>query len=112
MNRRQAIEVLSAHFQRETNPSRQQFKAWLVALGGEVFFDAFIHAGFELDFVARYGFMEEDLDALGIGREKRGLRRQLLTRFRLEEFFEKEEEESDEEEESEEEEESDEEEED
>ena len=61
-----------------------------------MFFDAFIHAGFEIDFIAQYGLLDEDLDALGIGREKRGLRRQLLTRYRLNEFYEQEKEEEEE----------------
>ena len=101
LNQSQAIEILSAHYQRETNPTRQQFKAWLVALGGETFFDAFIHAGYELEVIAEFGLKEENLDDLGIGREKSGLRIRLLNKHRLSEFYKagnNDEEESDEEE--------------
>ena len=103
LNQTQAIEILSAHYQRETNPTRQQFKAWLVALGGETFFDAFIHAGYELEVISEFGLQEEHLDDLGIGREKSGLRIRLLNKHRLKEFYqpegEEDEEESDEDEE-------------
>ena len=57
--------------------------------------NAFIEAGYDLNFISKFGLTEEDLDSIPIPPNKRGLRRKLVELYRLDEFYEGEEEEDD-----------------
>ncbi len=58
----------------------------------------FVNAGYDLDFIARQGLSESDLDSMDIPKSKMGLRRKLISLHALDKFYQPEQEESDEEE--------------
>mmetsp|Transcript_22465 Transcript_22465/g.29385 ORF Transcript_22465/g.29385 Transcript_22465/m.29385 type:complete len:102 (+) Transcript_22465:70-375(+) len=45
----------------------------------------FIEAGFDFDFIAQNGIKEEDLDCVGIPKEKMGIRKKLISLYRIQE---------------------------
>jgi hypothetical protein len=63
------------------------FRDWLTSLGAVEYFAQFIEAGYDLDFIKKYGLKEEDLDCVGIPTTKLGLRRKFIALYRLEDFY-------------------------
>ncbi len=78
------------------DPNLPAFRAWLVALGALEHLPRFISAGYDLSFIAKHGLAAEDLDCIGIPKEKLGVRRKLMALHNLKEFFTGDEEEEDE----------------
>lgn len=72
---------------------------WLRVLGAEEYFSSFACAGYDLEFIAKEGLQDEDLNCVGIPLSKLGLRRKLLSKHKIEDFVDVEEEEEGEDEE-------------
>lgn len=77
--------------------SESRLSEWLRVLGAEEYFSSFARAGYDLEFIAKEGLQDEDLDCVGIPHSKLGLRRKLLSRHKIEDFIELDEEEGEEE---------------
>lgn len=75
-------------FQIFLDASVSRLSEWLRALGGEEYFSSFARAGYDLEFIAKEGLQDQDLDCVGIPHSKLGLRRKLLSRHKIGEFVE------------------------
>ena len=67
--------------------SVSRLSEWLRMLGAEEYFSSFARAGYDLDFIAKEGLQDQDLDCVGIPHSKLGLRRKLLARHKIENFI-------------------------
>jgi len=67
-----------------TTPSAKEQKliAWLEEVGCPELAKSFIDEGYDLEFISEHGLGEDDLDSIGV--TKLGLRKKLLTSFKLE----------------------------
>jgi TATA-binding protein-associated factor Taf7 len=58
----------------------------LTALGAGDYLGRFIAAGYDFDSIGKLGLDDDDLDCVGITKEKRGLRKKLKNLSRIAEF--------------------------
>ncbi|CAM9354454.1 unnamed protein product [Scytosiphon promiscuus] len=73
---------------RDRAGKRKALASWLGVLGCEDFLGRFLRAGYDdLEFMASQGMTEEDLDCVGVPREKLGLRKKLLAMHGVERFL-------------------------
>jgi hypothetical protein len=75
-------------------------QAWLQSLGADEYFGGFAIAGYDIDFIAKEGLGDGDLDCVGVPMSKLGLRRKLISKHNISDFLQEAEEESSEGEES------------
>ncbi|CAM9601617.1 unnamed protein product, partial [Ascophyllum nodosum] len=88
-----ACALLKKHSRREDAQIAERRKAlgaWLESLGCGEFLWRLLRAGYDdLYFMAEHGLTEEDLDCVGVPKEKLGLRKKLLVMHGVEEFLDK-----------------------
>lgn len=86
----------------------KRLSQWLKSIGCECYHHRFVAAGYDYDLIAEHGLTKEDVEAIGIPKEKRGHQKKLITKHKFpadddgEESTEEEDESSDDEEEEEE----------
>lgn len=67
---------------------RRALAAWLEVVGGEAYLPRFLRAGYDdLEFLASHGLVDEDLDCIGVPRQKLGLRKKLLALYKADSFL-------------------------
>jgi hypothetical protein len=68
------------------DPEFQNFKNWLTKLNAVEYLNAFISAGYDINFIGSNGLNDADLDCVGIPRSKLGLRKKLIALHELSDF--------------------------
>ena len=71
------------------DPTVPEFRKWLLHLGASEYTDRFLHAGYDLAFIAKSKteITAEALDVIGIPREKLGIRSKIMERYEIEKFY-------------------------
>ena len=81
-------DLLSRWERKLEDPINAKFREWLAALDCEMHCQAFIDAGYDLQFIKKNGITDDDLDCVGVPQTKLGLRRKLMSQWKIDNFME------------------------
>lgn len=56
-------------------------------MGAAEYLPEFLHAGYDLAFIASAGVTDEDLDCIGLPRSKLGIRKKIIALHNLSEYY-------------------------
>lgn len=74
-------EVLEEEQKRQRGESR--LGEWLASIGCEKYLHQIVRAGYDYDLIAEHGLTEEDIEAIGIPRDKKGHQKKLITKHKF-----------------------------